>query len=204
MPHDAPTIAVMLSGGGRTLLNLADRIDRGALRARVGLVIASRECAGAERARARGLRTLVRPGEIPASELERLVAEAGAGWIALAGYLRRVDIPASLAGRVINIHPALLPSFGGPGMYGERVHGAVLEAGCRVSGCTAHLCDDRYDAGPIVMQACCHVEEGDTPESLAARVFGLECEVYPRAIAALVEGRVRVSADGRRASVLPA
>lgn len=202
MQHETPTIAVMLSGGGRTLLNLQDRIDAGALRARVGLVIASRECAGAERARARGLNTVVRAGDIPATELQRLANEAGAGSVVLAGYLRRVNIPAPLAGRIINIHPALLPSFGGAGMYGERVHQAVLAAGCKVSGCTAHLCDDRYDTGPIVAQACCPVRDGDTAETLAARVFSLECEVYPGAVAAMVEGRVRVSADGRRATVL--
>lgn len=202
MQHETPIIAVMLSGGGRTLLNLQDSIDAGALGARVGLVIASRQCAGAERAGARGLNTVVRAGDIPAPELQRLVHDAGAGWVVLAGYLRRVNIPAPLARRIINIHPALLPSFGGAGMYGERVHEAVLGAGCKVSGCTAHLCDDRYDTGPIVAQACCPVEDGDTPETLAARVFALECEVYPAAVAALVEGRVRVSADGRRATVL--
>lgn len=196
-------IAVMLSGGGRTLLNLLDRIEEGEVPARVAVVIASRECIGAEKARVRGLRVVIAPGDIAQADLASVLDGAGAKFVALAGYLRRIDIPPAYAQRIINIHPALLPSFGGAGMYGDRVHRAVLEAGCKVSGCTAHLCDARYDTGPIVMQSACAVEEGDTPETLAARVFALECEVYPRAIRALLEGRVRVSAQANRATVLP-
>jgi phosphoribosylglycinamide formyltransferase-1 len=97
----------------------------------------------------------------------------------------------------VNIHPALLPSFGGAGMYGRRVHEAVLGAGCRVSGCTVHLCNDLFDDGPILAQACCEVREDDTAESLAARVFDLECALYPDTINRLVRHGVVV--EGRRA-----
>lgn len=191
-----PGLAVLISGGGRTLLNLADRIDEGDLPARIALVVASRECPGADRARERGLPVVIAPGDLSAHDLDRFLLDSGAGCAALAGYLRLLRIPPRLRNRVINIHPALLPSFGGPGMYGERVHRAVLDAGCKVSGCTAHLCDDRYDAGPIVAQAACEVLEGDTPASLGARVFDLECRMYPAAVRALVEGRIAVDAAG--------
>lgn len=194
----------MLSGGGRTLLNLCDAIDSGALPARVALVIASRECPGADRARARGLTVRVMPGEIPAPTLAHALRDADARFLILAGYLRRVHLPPEFAGRAINIHPALLPAFGGAGMFGERVHRTVLEAGRRESGCTAHLVTAEYDAGPIVMQRSCPVLEGDTPETLGARVFELERAVYPEAVRALIEGRITVSPDGRRATVRPA
>lgn len=178
------------------MLNLADAAERGELPARIALVIASRECPGAERARARGLPVRVMPGDIPAGVLGPLLREAGASVVVLAGYLRLVDVPEGFEGRVVNIHPALLPSFGGPGMYGDRVHRAVLEAGCKVSGCTAHVCDGRYDTGPILAQAACPVLPGDTPATLGARVFALETEMYPRVVRALVEGRVRVLPGG--------
>ena len=202
-------LAVLLSGGGRTLLNIADRIDAGALSARVALVIASKECLGAERARARGFDVRIEPGDIARDRLGAMLREGGAEFVALAGYLRLVAIPPGFEDRVVNIHPALLPSFGGAGLYGERVHRAVLAAGCKVSGCTVHLCDERYDTGPILVQRCCPVLADDTPETLAARVFEEEKKAYPEALAALVEGRVRFSgADdgtGRRiARIIPA
>lgn len=201
MPSDRPDIAVMLSGGGRTLDNLLKAIDAGGLPARVALVIASRECRGAEIARARSIETRVVPGVIEPGVLGPILQSRGIAWVVLAGYLNLVRIPPGFEGRFVNIHPALLPSFGGRGMYGERVHRAVLEAGCRVSGCTVHLCDERYDTGPILAQRCCEVPDNDTPETLAARVFALECEAYPRALAALFAGRYRI--EGRRARLVP-
>jgi phosphoribosylglycinamide formyltransferase-1 len=192
----------MISGGGRTLENLASHIERGRLSAEIGLVIASSACPGAERARERGLPTLVVPGVIEPGTLARMLSDHGAAWIALAGYLKLLRIPPGFAGRAVNIHPALLPSFGGPGMYGRRVHAAVLEAGCRVSGCTVHLCDAAYDRGPILAQRACEVLDDDTPESLGARVFALECELYPRVIQSILTGRVSI--EGRRARIMPA
>ena len=185
-------LAVMLSGSGRTLLNLLDAIERGALNAEVKLVIASREGLGAERARERGLTTIIEPGNIAADRLDALLTEHGVTLVALAGYLKLIDIPARFEGRIVNIHPALLPKFGGPGMFGERVHAAVIAAGETDSGCTVHLCDSRYDTGPIVLQRMCRVIAGDTPETLAARVFEQECIAYPAALQLLVERGVPV------------
>jgi folate-dependent phosphoribosylglycinamide formyltransferase PurN len=101
--------------------------------------------------------------------------------------------------KVLNIHPALLPAFGGKGMYGKRVHEAVLASGVKVSGCTVHFADDTYDTGPILVQKCVPVKEGDDPGTLAARVFAAECEAYPEAIRLIASGRVRI--EGRRAIV---
>lgn len=193
MPDQRARLAVMLSGGGRTLANLLQSVSTGELPANIMLVIASRECPGTRIARDAGIETIIKPGAIPADELGALLRSRGVEWVALAGYLQMVHVPREYRGRVVNIHPALLPKFGGPGMYGRRVHEAVLAASERVSGCTVHLCDDRYDTGPKVAQRCCEVHENDTPESLAARVFALECEVYPRALRDLIEGRIAAS-----------
>ena len=182
---EPPRLLAMLSGGGRTLLNLLDAIERGELHAQMAGVVASRDCAGVDRAVARGLPVRVERGVLPAARLLEIVQEHEADWIVLCGYLQKIDLPSELEGRVVNIHPALLPKYGGPGMYGDRVHAAVLEAGETESGCTVHLCDAGYDTGPIVLQATCPVLPGDTVESLASRVFELECRTYPRALAML-------------------
>ena len=189
-------LAVFLSGSGRTLINLADRIDAGEIPATIAAVIASRECLGAERARERGFETRIVPGNLTADEVEKLLNDARADFAVLAGYLRLLGVPESFRGRMVNIHPALLPGFGGHGMYGDRVHQSVIDAGCKVSGCTVHFCDDRYDTGPIIAQACCEVRDDDTAHTLGKRVFELETELYPRAIRMMVEGRVKI--DGRR------
>lgn len=181
-------LAVMISGGGRTLLNLLDRIASSQLHAQVALVIASSECAGAVKARAAGLPTQVIPGRIPAQKLETVLREHRIDWVVLAGYLKLVDIPPAYNGRVVNIHPALLPKHGGPGLYGHFVHEAVLKAGDKVSGCTVHLCDSRYDTGPIVLQREVPVLPGDTPDTLASRVFEAEREAFPQALKKLLSG----------------
>jgi folate-dependent phosphoribosylglycinamide formyltransferase PurN len=170
---NAAGLAVMISGGGRTLLNLADRIESGSLRGEIRVVIASKMCLGAERARERGLAVLVVPGVIEPGVLGRILRDHGAEWIVLGGYVKYLRVPRGFEGRAVNIHPALLPSFGGRGMYGERVHRTVLEAGCKVSGCTVHLVDEEYDHGPIVAQRACEVREDDTAGTLGERVFGL-------------------------------
>ncbi|MEQ8843422.1 MAG: phosphoribosylglycinamide formyltransferase [Phycisphaerales bacterium] len=184
-----PRLLVLLSGGGRTLLNLLDAIEAGDLRARIAGVIASRPCAGVERAQTRGVPAGVERGMIRATRLLEIAREHNAQWVVLCGYLQKVDLPPELEGRVVNIHPALLPNFGGPGMYGDRVHKAVLDSGLTESGCTVHLCDAHYDSGPIVLQKRCPVLPGDTVESLAARVFELECRAYPEALSMLLAGR---------------
>lgn len=180
------TLGVLLSGTGRTLANLIDHIRRGSLPARVGMVLASRECPGAAIARHAGIPVVVEPGRLPAARLESILQHHGVDLVVLAGYLHLVSIPESYRGRIVNMHPALLPSFGGPGMYGERVHRAVLDSGAPTSGCTVHLCGEAYDTGPIVLQRTCPVLPGDTPETLAARVFALEREAYPEALAMLI------------------
>ncbi len=191
-------LAVLLSGGGRTLVNLADHIGQGDLHARIGLVIASRPCPGADLALARGLPTLCVPGVIPTDSLARILADHSVDWIVLAGYLKLLRIPPGFENRAVNIHPALLPSFGGPGMFGLHVHQAVLDAGCKVSGATVHLCDDAYDRGPILAQQTCEVSDDDTPETLARRVFEIECRLYPHTLARLFDGRLSIEGHSAR------
>lgn len=200
MPGPLDKLAVMLSGSGTGMADLHRRCAEGLLPARVMLVIASRPCLGADRARGLGLPTIVRAGVIPRAELERMLEDHGVGAVALAGYLQLVEVPASYRWRMTNIHPALLPSFGGVGMYGLRVHRAVLEAGCRVSGCTVHFVDEAYDRGPIIAQRAVEVRQEDTPETLQERVQRVEREVYAEALSWLIAGRLRV--EGRRVRVL--
>jgi folate-dependent phosphoribosylglycinamide formyltransferase PurN len=184
----------LLSGSGRTLTNLLSHIDAGKLHAQVVLVIASRPCAGAEIARWRSIPTTIEAGDIPADRLGEVLSSAGAQWVVLAGYLRRIAIPRGYENRIVNIHPALLPAFGGPGMYGLKVHEAVVNAGVNQSGCTVHLCDAEYDRGPIILQERCDVRADDTPQTLADRVFELEKAAYPKALELLISGRVEVGA----------
>lgn len=173
-------IGVLLSGGGRTLQNLLDRIADGRLAAEVVAVVSDREGAfGIERAARAGVPTLV-SGD--ADAVYAFLRERQVELVCLAGYLRLLPIAEDFRGRVLNIHPALLPKFGGKGFYGDRVHRAVLEAGETESGCTVHHADDRYDEGAIVLQKRVPVLPDDTAETLAARVFQAECEAYPKAI----------------------
>jgi|ERR1051325_10898539 formyltetrahydrofolate-dependent phosphoribosylglycinamide formyltransferase len=186
-PHKTPRLAVLISGGGRTLLNIQEQIRAGRLAAQIPLVIASKDSPGARRAREAGLHVEVVPGRIAAERLAGLLAAHAIDWVVLAGYLHLLDIPPAYRDRVVNIHPALLPRFGGAGMYGHHVHEAVLAAGDKVSGCTVHIADECYDRGRIVLQRTCPVLPGDTPDTLAARVFELELEAYPAALRELLQ-----------------
>ncbi len=185
-------LGVFLSGSGRTLENLVTTIARGALDATIPLVVASRECRGADIARALGIHTRVITGTPSPEAVGSLAREHQLDWVALAGYLKLLPIPASLTGRVVNIHPALLPDFGGPGMHGMKVHQAVAAAArdgrITETGCTVHLCDAHYDTGPIVLQRSCPVAPSDTPDDIAARVFALEQQAYPEALSILFSG----------------
>jgi len=180
-------LAVLVSGGGRTLANLLDRIAAGSLPARVEAVVSSRDdIRGVEIARASGIPVHVLPPRgRPLADWSRDVFAAcgGADLVVMAGFLHLIEVPADFAGRVINIHPSLLPAFGGKGFHGMHVHRAVLDRGCTVSGCTVHLVDGEYDHGRILLQRAVQVLPDDTPESLAARVFAAECECLPAAIA---------------------
>ena len=195
-------LGVLLSGGGRTLENILDRIRAGALAAEVAVVIASRpEIRGIEIARSAGIPThLVRRRDFPTVEaysdaMVRLLDEARVDLVCLAGFLSHWIVPDRYLGRVMNIHPALLPSFGGQGMYGHHVHEAVVARGCKVSGCTVHFVNNVYDEGPIILQRTVPVCAEDTPDDIAERVFQEECVAYPEAIRLFAGGRLRI--DGR-------
>jgi formyltetrahydrofolate-dependent phosphoribosylglycinamide formyltransferase len=192
-------LGILLSGGGRTLENILGEIRAGKLAAEVALVVASREKnRGLEIGRAAGVPThLVRPKEFPTVQaysdtMTHLLDESRVDLICLAGFLSYWIIPDRYLGRVMNIHPALLPSFGGKGMYGHHVHEAVLARGCKVSGCTVHFVDNEYDAGPIILQRCVAAYAEDTPDALAARVFAEECIAYPEAIRLYAAGRLHL------------
>src|SRR5262249_4169104 len=121
--------------------------------------------------------------------------------VVLAGFLSLLSIPPEYKGRVLNVHPSLIPAFCGDGYYGSRVHRAVLDYGVKVSGCTIPFADEAYDNGPIVLQRAVPVQDDDTPETLAARVFQEECRALPEAIALYAQGRLRF--DGRRVRIAP-
>ncbi|MBN1818416.1 MAG: phosphoribosylglycinamide formyltransferase [Sedimentisphaerales bacterium] len=182
-------LGVLLSGGGTTMVNLDKEIKAGRLNAEIAVVISSRsQVKGVERARKLGLEpVLIRRKDF--SDIDsfsaRIVAALDAARVDLvvqAGWLCLWTIPARYENRVMNIHPALLPGFGGKGMWGHHVHEAVLKAGCKVSGCTVHFADNDYDSGPIIVQRTCPVMETDDADTLAARVFEQECIAYPEAI----------------------
>lgn len=185
-------LAALLSGGGRTLLNLLDAIERGDLDASVECVIASRpDAPGIARLQERGIDVAVIAGpDGPERDdaVSAAISAADADLVVLCGYLRYLRIDDDLQGRVLNIHPSLLPLHGGRGMYGDRVHAAVLAAGDPESGCTVHLVDEVYDQGPIIVQRRCAVMPEDTVQTLADRVFEHECIAYPLAIEMVARG----------------
>jgi len=190
-------LACLISGGGRTVQNLQATIDRGELHARIVTVICSRaDIAGVERCRNLSLNTQVierRAYNSPAESTAAVwaaIRAVNAELVCLCGYLSLLPIASDYVGRVINIHPALLPKFGGKGMYGHHVHEAVIATGETVSGCTVHYCDDQYDHGTTILQRTCPVHPGDTPDDLADRVFEQECLAYPEAIRVVAQ-RIR-------------
>lgn len=199
-------LAVLLSGSGTTLQNLIDRIADGRLAARIEVVIASRpDAGGLERARNAGIAALaVSRKDSPDVDrfndrLHAALTHYDVDLIVLAGFLSPFQLRGRYAGRVLNIHPALIPAFCGKGFYGERVHRAVLEAGVKVTGCTIHFADDDYDHGPIVLQGTVPVLDDDTTETLSARVHALENELYPEAIQLWAAGRLEIA--GRRVNI---
>ena len=181
--------AVFVSGTGRHLENLAALAKRGELPGTPALCVSNKAgVAALDRAARAGIEALVLDPE-RALDAAAFSARAwsevearGIETVVLAGFLRKLLVPQRWSGRVVNIHPSLLPAFGGKGFYGERVHRAVLERGCQVSGCTVHLVDDEYDHGRILLQRWCAVEADDTPATLAARVFAEELVALPEAL----------------------
>ena len=202
MTRPAPTplkIAALISGGGTTMVNLHNHITQGKLDAQMVLVVASNTKAGGiEKAKALGLsvQVIVRKEYEDTATFSRAVfgacRAAGVELIALSGFLSLLRIPDDYIGKIINIHPALLPKFGGRGMYGHHVHEAVLAAGESESGCTVHFADNQYDHGPVILQRACPVMPDDTPDTLAERVMQAERIAYPQAVQMLAEGKVKM------------
>ena len=188
-------LAVLISGGGSTLANLIERIRDGRLRgAEIRLVISSRRAVrGVEIAREAGLPVeIIRPIDFADDQafseaITAAIDKAEIDLVVMGGFMRFWRLPPRYEGRVLNIHPALLPRFGGQGMHGEHVHAAVLAAGERETGCTVHLVDLQYDHGPIIAQRCVPVLPQDTAETLAHRVQSAERELYPEIIQSIVD-----------------
>jgi formyltetrahydrofolate-dependent phosphoribosylglycinamide formyltransferase len=194
-------IAVLLSGGGTTLQNL---LDRGLP---IVLVLSNRaDAGGLERAKKANIATAVidRRSAGTRAEFSARIFDAcraaRVDLVCLAGFLQLIDVPDDYVGRVMNIHPSLIPAFCGHGYYGHHVHEAVLAYGAKITGCTVHFADNQYDHGPIVLQRAVPVLDDDTPETLAARVFAAECEAYSEAIRLFGEGKLRL--EGRRVVVV--
>jgi len=198
-------VAVLASGGGSNLKALIEASQRGDLSAQIVLVISNNRDAGALNiARDAGIAVKhISAAVFPeAADLEQafmnVFDEFEVNFLVLAGYMKMIStaIIRKFENRILNIHPALLPAFGGKGMYGKHVHQAVLEYGCKVSGVTVHLVDEKYDSGAPVLQRCVPVRQDDTPESLAARVLQEEHKIYAEALQLFAENRIRI--EGRK------
>ena len=201
--------AVLLSGGGSTLANLLECRRLDGLPIDIELVISSRPNAGGLRIAAdAGIRTavvnsrdFVSPGRTAeeinhwgdmSREVDKLLIPGEYDLVLMAGYLSRYVIPDELYGRVLNIHPSLIPMFCGDGMYGLKVHHAVVQSGVKITGCTVHFANNKYDAGPIILQRACPVYCHDLPKDVQARVFKEECKAYPAAIRLFVDERIHL------------
>ncbi len=201
-------IAVLASGEGTNLQAIIDAIKKGRLRAEIRVVISNNSGSGAlRRARREGIyglhlshKQFTAPEEFDARLLQ-VLEEREVELVCLAGYMKLLSprVVGAYRNRILNIHPALLPSFGGKGMYGQRVHQAVIEYGVKVTGVTVHLVDEKYDHGPIVLQKAVEVLEDDTAETLSQRVLRVEHELYPKAIELFAERRIKV--EGRKVRI---
>ncbi len=187
---DCPTpTAVFLSGGGRTLENLLQQVATSLLPIDIRLVISSSaKVRGVEIGRNAGIDTRViqktpqYSADAYCGAMFGPCREVGAKLVLMAGFLKHVLVPEDFRGRVVNIHPSLIPAFSGEGMYGMHVHEAAIRRGVQFSGCTVHFVDNDYDHGPIILQRVCAVTQNSTAAELAAAVFELECEALPTAI----------------------
>jgi len=201
-------LAVLISGTGRSLRNLIEKIEAGSLPAEIRLVISSTALArGMQYAEMKAIPIEVLDRQdFPSREayseaIFQRCREVGADLVVLAGFVRRLIIPDDFTNRVVKSHPSLTPAFAGEGYYGDRVYEAVLEYGVKLTGCTVHFVDNEYDHGPVILQRVIPVHEHDTLTSLEARVFAVECELLPYAIGLIAAGRVKV--EGRRVRILP-
>jgi phosphoribosylglycinamide formyltransferase 1 len=202
-------IAVFASGRGSNFQAILHAIDAGLLPARIVVLISNKSDAGAiEIARAHNIsaqhlsQKMFSSEEALADAMLEVLEKEHAEFIALAGYMKKIPahVIQQYRNRIVNIHPALLPSFGGEGMYGRRVHEAVLASGVKVSGATVHLVDEEYDRGPILLQKTVTIVSDDTPDSLAAKVLKIEHEIFPLALKAFAEGRIKI--EGRKAWIM--
>ncbi|MBN2342722.1 MAG: phosphoribosylglycinamide formyltransferase [Deltaproteobacteria bacterium] len=197
-------ITVLLSGSGTTMVNLQQHIEGGKIPGKIVQVVSSRKnVLGVERAREYGIpvsilgrkkftRNKQFDADAYAEALVELVSPYEPNLVVMAGFMTQLADPFLKKFQTINVHPALLPSFGGKGFYGHHVHEAVLAAGVKISGATVHFADGRYDRGPIICQEAVPVEESDTPDTLAARVQAAERRIYPKAVSLIAEGRVAI------------
>lgn len=191
-------IAVLISGGGSNLQSILDSIDSGYLKCSISCVISDREGAfGIERARVKNIMTYIVDRKIYGNSLSDeilKIVDGKADLIVLAGFLSilKGDILKRFNGRIINIHPSLIPSFSGPGMHGIKVHEAAVNYGVKVSGCTVHFVDEGTDTGPILLQRTVCVNDDDTPESLQKKVLSEEHKALSEAVKLISEGRVTV------------
>lgn len=177
-------MAVLLSGSGRTLDNFHERLAAGAMQGSIEVVLSNLpDALGLTKARNYGYPAFHAQNN---EAINGILQEYGIELVLLAGYLKLYQPPAHLQRAVLNIHPSLIPSFCGAGMYGMRVHRAVKARGVKVTGCTVHFANEVYDEGPIVVQQCVAIDAADTPEDIAARVFAAECEAYPEAVNTVV------------------
>ncbi len=173
-------LAVLLSGSGRTLDNFHERIKAGTLKAEIKVVISNLASAlGLEKASKYGYPAFHAVGN---QAINDIINQYDVDLIALAGYLKLYEPPEALQKSVLNIHPSLIPSFCGDGFYGHFVHDAVKKRGCLVSGCTVHFANEVYDEGPIVVQKCVSLNDTDSPDEIASKVFDIECKAFPEAI----------------------
>ena len=201
MTKSKARVAVFISGGGSNLQSLIDASKSGILDAEIAWVVSGRRDAfGLERAAKAGIESFVfkmirydTPQEAGADLFGKL-KERKIDYIALAGYLNLLPsaVVTAYRNRIVNIHPALLPKYGGKGMYGHHVHEAVIAAGDAESGVSFHIVDEVYDNGPVIAQSRVPVQPGDTPETLAARVLELEHKLYPRVLNKLIKGEYKL------------
>ncbi|HNR03896.1 MAG TPA: phosphoribosylglycinamide formyltransferase [Bacillota bacterium] len=196
-------IAVLVSGGGTNLQTLIDAVDKGDINGEIAAVISDNENAYAlERARKHGIKAIYINRKLLAERLMAELQKLDIELVVLAGFLSILDreLVKAYEGRIINIHPSLIPSFCGKGFYGERVHKAALEYGVKVSGATVHFVDEGTDSGPIIFQEAVPVYFEDTSETLAARVLQVEHRLLPAAVGLFCEGRLRI--EGRKVKIL--
>ena len=199
-------VAVLISGSGRTLKNFIELAAEEQIPLEIKLVISSSDQAsGLQHAKDAGIATQVFQRQEVASADDYGAAifaacrAAEVDYVLMAGFLKLVTVPGDFDGRVINIHPSLIPAFCGQGMYGNRVHQAVLDYGAKLTGCTIHFVNNEYDAGPIIWQQPVPVFDDDTADSLAARVFDAEKEAYPHVLKLLAAGKIRL--EGRHVTI---